>query len=427
MGTRATGANVIIDGAFESTYGQAPASGYYRHAAYEFRAALQQNLITDPILGSGRDQLAPQRGEKDLTGQHVVPIDERLFGRYLRLMFGPPAASTQIGSRGYIEFTAQPVADTTIALNGTTWTFKASGATGPQTDIDSDLHATIDALVSDLNGSADTEVVKCTYTRLGNRLVVQHDTADTSGDTYTLATTVAGATVSGSTLVGGGLYRHEFRSAAALLPSMTFQVYHPDLDSGTYRYRIQKGCLGNTLTIQQQRSGSAKATIDVVGRDEEEATASVSGTPTEPTVSLLSQFNGVMLVDGAKIANVTGGNLVISNSLDLVQTLGDGGLIGGADPGQTSIQLSITARFGDNALRAAARAETPVSVLYGFSNPLNGAEMVVELNELHLPRPRAEIAGPGGIEVTYEAIGAKNVSIGRAFSVWLINDQASYA
>ena len=208
MGTRASGANVIIDGAFESTYGQTAASGYYRHAAYEWRAALQQNLVNDPLLGSGRDPLEPQRDVKNFTGQCVVPIDQRLFGRYLRLMFGPPAASTQIGSRGYIEFTAQPAADTTITLNGTAWTFKASGATGPQTDIGLSLQATIDALVTGLNASADTEVAKCTYTRLGNRLVVQHDTATTAGNTYTMATTVTGAAVSGATLVGGGLYRH---------------------------------------------------------------------------------------------------------------------------------------------------------------------------------------------------------------------------
>ena len=185
--------------------------------------------------------------------------------------------------------------------------------------------------------------------------------------------------------------------------------------------------MANSMTIQQQRSGAAKATFDIIGRDEEEATASVSGTPTELVVDLLSQFNGVLLVDGVKVANVTGGNLVISNNLDTVQTLGDGGLIGGADPGQTSVNLSITARFGDNALRAAARAETPVSVLYGYRNPLDGAEMTIELHELHLPHPRAEISGPGGIEATYDAIGAKKVSVGRAFSAWLYNDVASYA
>ena len=56
-------------------------------------------------------------------------------------------------------------------------------------------------MVTDLNSSADAEVSKCTYSRSGNSLSIQFDTAGTTGDSFTLAASVA--TPAAATLEGG--------------------------------------------------------------------------------------------------------------------------------------------------------------------------------------------------------------------------------
>lgn len=106
-----------------------------------------------------------------------------------------------VAASGSIAFAVNPVADSTITLNGTAWTFKTSGATGAQTNIGASLSATLATLVTNLNASADAQVTKCTYFAGSDTLFIEFDTVGTSGNSFTLAASVA--TVSGSTLTGG--------------------------------------------------------------------------------------------------------------------------------------------------------------------------------------------------------------------------------
>jgi hypothetical protein len=102
---------------------------------------------------------------------------------------------------GTITFTANPSGSDTLTLNGTTWTFVASGATGAQTNIGNTTVDTIDDLVSDLNESTDSNVRVATYLRDGNALRVEYDTPGAEGEGYTLAASTA--TVSASALALG--------------------------------------------------------------------------------------------------------------------------------------------------------------------------------------------------------------------------------
>jgi hypothetical protein len=131
-------------------------------------------------------------------------------------------------------------------------------------------------------------------------------------------------------------------------------------------------------------------------------------------------------VDGVRAGNVVAANYQISNNQDVVNALREDGLIEGADAGQTGLTLSLTVRYSNTAMRAAAESGVPVECRTGFYNSADGAELLFNLHELHLPIPRREINGPGGIEVTYEGIGAQDVSVGRALSVSLWNDLANY-
>lgn len=77
---------------------------------------------------------------------------------------------------GAFKFTGQPTNGQNIVINGQTWTFVTSGATGPQTNIGGSLSATLTQLATDLNASVDADITPCTYTaRYGNLLEVTMD------------------------------------------------------------------------------------------------------------------------------------------------------------------------------------------------------------------------------------------------------------
>lgn len=427
MVARATGANVFLRGAFQTTYEIAAAAGYLDLSFYDGGVSAGQEFLDDVLLGSGREPLSPQRGAIDVNGDLTAPVDHRRSGFWLKSLLGATESDAQLGARGYIDFKAQPGADSTIALNGVTWTFKASGAAGAETDIGVSLEATLDALVSDLNGSADTDIDDATYSRLGDRLVIEHDTADTSGNTYTLvASTASNGKVSAATLVGGGFYKHLWYSGAATLPDYTLETYNADLEGGSNRYAVQIGCRTNSISIDRDREGAARLAVNIIGQNEVVQSSTGAGTPTDLVVATFSQFNGVLLGDERRIANLVSGNMTFSNNLDIVPGLRDDGLIDGADPGQVSVDLQFTARFSENSLKVAADAETPMEIRFGFYDKITGSELLFQFHEVHLPKPRRNITGPGGIEQTYDLVGARDSSLARSATIWLINDVASY-
>jgi hypothetical protein len=91
-------------------------------------------------------------------------------------------------------------------LNGTAWTFVASGAAGNQTNIGGNAAATMTTLVTNLNASADAQVVKNTYAvspASPTTLQITNKTAGTANNGYTLATNVSGGSVSPGGMTGG--------------------------------------------------------------------------------------------------------------------------------------------------------------------------------------------------------------------------------
>jgi hypothetical protein len=423
---RATGANVKLRLRFETAYGERAVGNYVAMAAYTFGLSKQQPLENDPLLGAGRDPLAPSRGAIDVNGPATIPIDQRLIGYWLKLLLAAPTAEAADGARGWISFNVNPSNGQTIVLDGQTWTFVTGSPSTNETQIAATLALTLADLVDDLNASVVSEIAAATYSTYGDRLAIDHDTADASGNAYTLASAIPGIKRSAATLVGGGLIRHDYVSGSATLPSASLETEHADLEGGSDRFIEHAGTKLNSLSIERTRSGAVKASVALIAQSETAETATAAGTPAVKAIDLFSQFHGYILVDGVRAGNVVAANYQISNNLDVVNALREDGLIEGADAGQTGLTLSLTVRYSNTAMRAAAESGLPVECRTGFYNSADGAELLFNLHELHLPIPRREINGPGGIEVTYEGIGAQDVSIGRALSVSLWNDLANY-
>ncbi len=114
------------------------------------------------------------------------------------------ATSLSIKASGTYTFNSGiPLNTETIILNGTTWTFVTSGATGNQTNIGVDLAATLTQLAIDLNASSNGGIAVATYTVSPTVLTILYKTAGTAGNAYTLAAGTYAGSISGGTLAGG--------------------------------------------------------------------------------------------------------------------------------------------------------------------------------------------------------------------------------
>ena len=80
---RARGANAKLAGAFETTYGTVPGSGFLPLPFVSSTMGPEVGLIEDDLLGNGRENRDPI----------VVPVDLRYFGHWLKLLLGAPTTT----------------------------------------------------------------------------------------------------------------------------------------------------------------------------------------------------------------------------------------------------------------------------------------------------------------------------------------------
>ncbi|WP_316979965.1 phage tail tube protein [Shumkonia mesophila] len=425
--TRAYGADAQLLGAFESVYGTPPdgsGGGVYTQLSFKSSTiGAERPLGYDPLLGQGRDAQDPFYEAISDEGAIEVPIDLRAFGWWLKALLGAPV-STPVKAKGTIAFSALPDPDDTITLNGTVWTFVAAAPAGSETLIQATVIQTIDQLVIDLNASADAEVAKCTYSRVTGteELTVERDTAGVAGNTFTLA--ASAATVSAATLAGGGV-DHVFTSGGDL-PSAALEVGHTALTTPYFSRNF--GGKAETLSFDMARTGPANATVGLVFQGESNPAAAADAAPATHALRRFNQGSGTIKLNGAQLANVTGGKIAFSNNLERVESIRDDGLIDGADETEATATGSVDVRFGTDAtIRTAVGAETPVAMEYRFTIPgADAFRVVFDLPRVFLPRKKHEVSGPGGVSATYDWRAAKDASAGYMLRATLHNDVAGY-
>jgi hypothetical protein len=152
------------------------------------------------------------------------------------------AASTVIQSgaafaSGSAAFSINPTATDTLTLNGTVVTFVASGAAGTQVNIGNNLASTLQNLITMLQASADTQLVKFTYAIANFSLNLTAATAGVAGNSLTIAKTSTAITLSGATLTGG---------AAAGAPGITLSGKFSGTLGNKIQFSIQNGSQANT-------------------------------------------------------------------------------------------------------------------------------------------------------------------------------------
>lgn len=419
---RAYGADATLKACRETTYGVALSTGYRSLDFKSTDLSSEQPLGDDPLLGRGRNAQDPYRGLISDEGEIEIPFDLRGTGFWLTALFGDPTTTT-VKATGTITFAANPTAGDTITLNGTDWTFVAAGASGEETEIQGTLDATLDELVTDLNGSVETEVAKCTYSHESGTdvLSIEFDTAGTTGNDYTLA--ASAATVSYETLGGGG-YSHVWESGGDDIPSYTFEVGHPKLT--TPRYFRHLGTVADSIEFEMGQEGPANATLQLVAQGEEKATATIDGSPDSYALRRFSQGRGFITRGGEALAGVTSGSLTFSNNLERVRVIRADGKIEAADPTLATAEGSMTVRFDGQTLVDEAADGDSVAFEYGFTFP-DGFSLTFEMPRVFLPKPKYAISGPGGVEASFDWRAAYDGSEAVMLKATLINDVDTYA
>jgi Phage tail tube protein len=88
----------------ETVYGQAATGNYIRMPFNRCNLGSEQGLIDDPVLGQGRDPLAPLQDVITDEGDIVVPVDPRYLGLWLTGLFGDPDTTDNLDGSWDHEF-----------------------------------------------------------------------------------------------------------------------------------------------------------------------------------------------------------------------------------------------------------------------------------------------------------------------------------
>jgi hypothetical protein len=136
---------------------------------------------------------------------------------------GSGSGSMGSAASGTLTFSVNPTSGENIILNGVTWTFVPSGASGNETNIQGSLAATLTQLAADLNASLNAEIALATYAATATVLEITYATVGAAGNAYTLNGGTSGAVPSGTSLQGG--------TNGSSVPAAILEI---GPDSGTY-------------------------------------------------------------------------------------------------------------------------------------------------------------------------------------------------
>ena len=220
---------------------------------------------------------------------------------------------------------------------------------------------------------------------------------------------------------GTGPYTHVFTSGNWSLPSLSIETGLPEVPS----YAMYGGCVVDKIGWQMARSGLLTANVDLIAQGETLATNSGAGTPAPVTLKRFGHFNGSLTRNGADIGNIVGADLSYANNLDRVETIRADGKIDGADPSIAALTSKIDVRFADTTLLTQAINNTECSLEFGYSLP-TGEGLTIDVHRVFLPRPRREIQGPQGIQMSFDWQAAQQESGDPMVTLTLVNNSEMF-
>ncbi|MBW6495334.1 MAG: hypothetical protein K0B16_12420 [Burkholderiaceae bacterium] len=214
---------------------------------------------------------------------------------------------------------------------------------------------------------------------------------------------------------------HTFQSGNWTLPSMAIEVAMPEVP----RFAMYAGCMLDQISWQMQRSGLLTATARLIAQGESIATTTAAGTPTALGLQRFGHFNGTVKRNGVAMGNMVSAEITYANGLDRIETIRADGKIEGADPGMASLTGRIEVRFADSTLVSQAIDGSPCELEFVYSLGAN-ASFTFTAHAVYLPIPRVEIAGPQGVQASFDWQAAKATSPARMCTSILVNTVTGY-
>lgn len=218
-----------------------------------------------------------------------------------------------------------------------------------------------------------------------------------------------------------GVYTHVYESGALSLPSQAIEIHHP----GPGRYHLTTGVMARSLRLQWQRSGTTQMTMGCLAQQETVSESASSGTPDSLAWQRFTQRRGEVRLDATALADVVSASLSLDNGLEPREDVRPDGQIAGADAGRFSASIELTLRYRAAELYDAAHAGTPIALSLGYEID-EDRKLTFTLPRVWLPKPKVEIQGPGGIQVSYQGMVAKQSDGSPAVIATLINDVEDY-
>ena len=151
------------------------------------------------------DQFGESPISENITSRSVTvsaPLAETTLKNLVATMPGASLVTDGVQASGTITFTGNPVADETIAIAGTTFTFKTAATTSAHIKLGSTPAETIENAARVIRAHPTVgPLVELSYT--ATVITVKAEEAGTAGNAYALAKAADDITVSGATLTGG--------------------------------------------------------------------------------------------------------------------------------------------------------------------------------------------------------------------------------
>lgn len=217
-------------------------------------------------------------------------------------------------------------------------------------------------------------------------------------------------------------YTHTWKSGLTTLPSATQEKGFRDA-SEFFLYTYVKA---NSLSVDFTPSGSADATIGLMGQDEAIATSTGGGTPQWAGMTRFHRFMGSITRNGSELANVTAASFQFSNGLEQVRDIRASLSNNGVDEGLVTASGSLTVRFSDDTLITDAIAQTSCSLALALTIS-SVKSLAFTFPRVFLGRPSIPVSGPGGIEVQYPWQAAHDTSSSSLMTTVLKNQTAAYS
>ena len=220
---------------------------------------------------------------------------------------------------------------------------------------------------------------------------------------------------------GTGPYTHAFSSGGWALPSFSIETGLPEVPS----YAIYGGCMLDKIGWSMARSGLLTASLDIIAQGETLATSSAAGTLAPVDLIRFGHFNGSVTRNGIDIGNIVSAELSYANNLDRVETIRADGKIDGADPSIAALAGKIDVRIADTTLLSQAISGTSCALEFGYGLP-SGESLTVSVPRVFLPRPRREIQGPQGIQMSFDWQAAQQESGDPMVTLTLVNNSEMF-